>query len=665
MPRDPRVEEPYRLTPQMAFRIGILGALALAAFALLILRLWALQVLAGDDYLRAARDNQLRQVRVEASRGQILDRNGKLLVDNRTVTSIRIWPSNLPDKGRYREMQRLARVLDVPLADVLHKLKKQKLDPLTPITIKDNVPSKVVTFLAERQSEYPGVKIEQTQVRRYPRGDLAAQLLGNVGEITEQQLKDMKGYHLGDRIGQRGVESAFDRYLRGNTGLARARFDSAGHPRSDLQITQAATPGDVVRLTLDAKLQRAAENAILYGQHLAERNHNYWSRGGAAVAIDPRNGDILALASQPTFDPGAFVNPSKRGELDRLLTANENVAASANYPMVNRAIAGRYPPGSTFKPVTALAAMEEGLMSPYAALDCPASYSVPLRQPDGSPIPGGTFNNWNGTSSGLLTLPQALEQSCDTYFYQLGWDFYAQPCCRHPLQEWAARWGFGRPTGIDVGGEDSGLLPTPEWRKRTYTAETDPKAWEVDRLWKPGDSVQLAIGQKDLTVTPLQMARFYAMLANGGKLVRPHLLEQVEEPGTRHSAPLILRRYSGPPPVDGRINPEQLAAVQAGLYGATHGNNGTATAVFGSFPTTIAGKTGTAQKQVEGLGLLDQSWFCGYGPANTGEVPTIAVCVVIENGGFGAEAAAPAALKIFQEYFHQAGGNVEATEHLD
>ncbi len=286
LPRDPRVEEPYRLTPQMAFRIGILGALALAAFALLVLRLWSLQVLSGDDYLRAARDNQLRQVRVEATRGQILDRNGKLLVDNRTVTSIRIWPSNLPAKGRYRrhELQRLAHVLGVPLADVLKKLQQQKLDPLTPITIKDNVPGDTVTFLAERQTDFPGVKIEQTQVRRYPRGELAAPVLGYVGEISEPQLKEMKGYHLGDRIGQRGVESAFDRFLRGEDGLARARFDSAGHPRSDLQITQAATPGDAVRLTLDADLQRRGRE----GDRLRDASRGAepqlvlarWRRGG-------------------------------------------------------------------------------------------------------------------------------------------------------------------------------------------------------------------------------------------------------------------------------------------------------------------------------------------------------------------------------------------------
>jgi penicillin-binding protein 2 len=664
LPRDPRVEEPYRLTPQLAFRIGILGALALAAFALLILRLWALQVLSGDEYLRLAKNNQVRRIRVEATRGQILDRNGRVLVDNTNVTSVRIWPSNLPDKRRYQEMEHLSRVVKVPLGEILAKLEQQKHDPLTPITVRANVPEPIVDFLAERQTDFPGVTIEETQVRRYPYGDLAAQSLGNVGEIDKLQLKTLKGYHLGDRIGQRGAEAAFDRYLRGKSGLAQVAVDSSGHPRGDSLLTQAPIPGESVRLTIDAKLQKAAENAIVTGMTLARKNDNWWANGGAAVAMDPTNGDVLALASWPTFHPGAFVNPNLKRELNRLLTNNEAVAAATNYPMVNRAIAGQYPPGSTFKPVTALAAMQEGLLSPYATIDCPATYVI--KGPDGQPILGGTFNNWNKTSSGPLTLPQALEQSCDTYFYDVGMSFYKQGGDRHPLQEWAGRWGFGHATGLDIGGEGSGLLPTPEWLRKRYTAKTDPGNWQQDRIWKPGDSVQLAIGQKDLTVTPLQMASFYSMIANGGRIVRPHLLDQVEEPGTRRSAPLLRRRYSSPPPRDSRIDPAALSAVQQGLFAATHGSTGTATTVFQGFPVSIAGKTGTAEKVVADINpyaATDQSWFCGYGPTQP-EVAKITVCVVIENGGFGAEAAAPAALKIFQAFFNKSGGNVTSV-HAD
>ena len=249
-----------------------------------------------------------------------------------------------------------------------------------------------------------------------------------------------------------------------------------------------------------------------------------------------------------------------------------------------------------------------------------------------------------------MTLPQAIGASCDTYFYNLGYSFYALPPDRgHPLQGWASRFGFGAPTGVDVGPEQDGLLPTPEWRQSTYTKKTDPCCWQIDRLWKPGDSIQLAIGQKDLLVTPLQMVRFYSLIANGGKLVKPHVVQAVGKPGGG-MVPL-----NPPAPEPSNVDPAALAVVRDGLYRATHASYGTATAVFGNFPISVAGKTGTAEKVVQPPGyahplLQDQSWWCGYAPA---EKPELAVCAVIENGGHGGTAAAPAALKVFEHYFHK------------
>ena len=655
LPRDPRVAEPYRLTPRLAFRIGILAALALAAFALLVLRLWALQVLAGDEYLTVAQNNQLRRIRVEAPRGQILDRDGKLLVDNTKATSVQLWPAQLPENRRYRAVRRIARVLGVPLTDLLRKIERHKDDPVTPVTLKENVPEAVVRWLLERQTEFPGIEVRDRDVRRYPLGRVGSHVVGHVGEIDETQLKQLEGYRLGDRIGQRGVEAAFDRFLRGRPGLDRLIIDSSGRPRSNPIEIQQPVPGDTVRLTLDADLQRAAEEAILTGIDLAHQNENWLANGGAAVAMKP-NGEVLALASWPDYHPGAYTNPRRRHELRKLL--ERNVAEAANSPGINRATQGVYPPGSTWKPVTALAAMQEGLLSPYATIDCPAVFYV--RDSAGKPVTGGRFENWNDMSSGPLTLPAALEQSCDTYFYAVGMDFYSLPGERgHPLQDWAARWGFGRPTGIETGDEESGLLPTPEWRRRAYTRKTLPCCWETERLWKPGDSIQLAIGQKDLLVTPLQMASFYAMIANGGRIVRPHLLRWIEQSaGENREDPLIRRRYVPPPPRDSRIDPSALAAVRQGLYEATHGAYGTSTHVFGTFEVDVAGKTGTAEKWVPEAGrLVDQSWFCGYAPVDH---PELTVCVVIENGGFGGEAAAPAALKIFQRHFGKYGGNASA-----
>src|SRR5207244_7498745 len=245
--------------------------------------------------------------------------------------------------------------------------------------------------------------------------------------------------------------------------------------------------------------------------------------------------------------------------------------------------------------------------------------------------------------------------SCDTYFYALGDQFWALPADRgSPLQRWAARFGFGAHTGVDLGPEATGLLPTPAWRKQTYTKQTDPCCYQIDELWKPGDSIQLAIGQKDLLVTPMQMARFYAMVANGGKLVTPHILLDVEQPSSNHSPGRAVPTSPPPAPEPTNVDAQALAVVREGLFQATHATLGTSTSIFGSFPVSISGKTGTAEKKIDpGDGIFrtfNQSWWCGYGPSDS---PDLVVCALIENGGHGGDAAAPAALKVFEAFFRK------------
>jgi penicillin-binding protein 2 len=360
------------------------------------------------------------------------------------------------------------------------------------------------------------------------------------------------------------------------------------------------------------------------------------------VAMDPRNGQILAMASNPTYRPGIWVGRPDPKRLAPLLDAK--TAKEANYPGLNRATNVTYPAGSTFKPVTALAALEEGIVSAYEPLQCTPQYVV-----RGETGAGQVFKNWNPYVNEPMTMPQAIATSCDTYFYQLGYSFYRLPENRgHPLQDWAAKFGIGQSTGIDIGPESPGLLPTPEWRQKTFEDE-------IERLWKPGDSIQLAIGQKDLLVTPLQMTRFFAMVANGGKLVTPHVALDVEEPGDNRLAPKVLRRFTSAAPQPSGVDPAVLGVVRDGLYQATHAANGTATSVFGSYPISISGKTGTAEKVVRIAGyhgLMDQSWWCGYAPSDN---PTITVCALIENGGHGGTAAAPTALKVFEHFFRLPG----------
>jgi penicillin-binding protein 2 len=652
MPRDPRVEEPYRMTPSMALRLGILGALVLFVFAVLFFRLWALQVLSGDRYLAAAQDNQLRTVRIEAARGPILDHKGRLLVSNRVGTAAQIWTAYLPRRGRPRMLRRLSEILQVPVADLQDRIRKHRGDPLTPVTLKEDVSSEEVYYLKEHRREFPGLELNDVHLRDYRFGGLAPHLLGHVGEVTENQIKQGR-YRHGDTVGQAGMEFSFDRYLRGTAGLAELRVDSLGRPRSKPLKSEAPQPGLALRTTLDAKLQRAAEAAVAYGIEVARENDSWYANAGAAVALDPRTGAIRAMASHPTFDPRAYVGKPKPRQLRPLL--DQEAAEEADFPGLNRAIAGLYPPGSTWKPITALAAMREHLVGPYEPVSCTPEMT----------IHGTTFKNWNPFTNEAMDMPTALAASCDTYFYQLGLEFYnLPPEYGSPLQKWASAFGFGKATGLDVGGETPGLLPTPEWRRKTFTKERYPNTWEIDRLWKSGDSVQLAIGQKDLLVTPLQMARFYALIANGGKLVTPHLVSSVEQPGNSGAVKAVF----SPAPKDLNVDQAELNVIEDGLYRATHASYGTSAGVFGSFPVDIAGKTGTAEKSVDpdgdGYGqMVDQSWWCGYGPSD--RTAELVVCVVIENGGHGSTAAAPAALKIFERHFGQEAPIVETTVETD
>jgi penicillin-binding protein 2 len=654
MPPTPGVAEPFRLTPQIALRIAILGGIAIAVFGALFFRLWALQVLSGPQYLHAAVNNQLRSIPLEAPRGPVLDREGRTIVDNRGATAVQLWTADLPQKwpARLSELRRLSKIINVPVSEMVAELKKRGGDPATPVTVQESIHQEQALYLQERAREFPGVDLAPTYIRNYPYQSLAAQALGTVGLIAPSQYEQLrkKGYLLSDRIGQGGIEARYDAYLRGKDGLAQLRVDALGRPRSGLITEQSPQPGEAVRLTLDMNLQRAAERGIRAGiaaAHASDCVGCWAADGGAIVALDPRDGSILALASNPTFKPSIFSSHDPK-KLAPLL--NPNVARKDNYPGLDRAIAGLYPAGSTFKPVTALAALEERLVTPTEPLACTGAYHVYDKQ--GNVIPGGTFKNWDPFVSQQMTMSTALEASCDTYFYELGYRFYKLPAVRrHPFQEWAARFGFGRATGIDLPGEQPGLLPTPEWRRQAYTPKTDPKEWRVDRLWKPGDSIQLAIGQKDLLVTPLQMARFYALIANGGRLVHPHIAADVEEVSNKQAPGRVLHSFAPPPAPTVRIDPLYLDVVRQGLLQATHGPSGTSTAVFGTFPVLIAGKTGTAEKfeSIPGFtGKLDQSEWCGYAPA---DAPTIVVCALIENGGHGGTAAAPAALKVFEAYF--------------
>jgi penicillin-binding protein 2 len=651
LPPEPGIEAPYRLTPGLAVRVGVLGAVAIAVFVVLFVRLWSLQVLSGERYLAAAQDNQLRTIEVEAPRGTIVDRDGKVLVDNVPGTAVKLWVGDLPREGRFDVITRLAAVLDVPAGRLAKEVDERRFDPLNPITVKTAVGEEQVAYLYEHQEEFPGVQIQQTYLRNYPFGSRAAQVLGYIGEVSQEELDRLakEGYRAGDKVGKVGVEAGYDVFLRGEPGEAQIRVDSLGRPQSALELRREARAGNAVRLTIDAGLQRAAERALVTGIETARANDSYFANGGALVALDPRDGAVLAMASYPTYKPEVYVGRVDPKKIEPLV--NDTAARKANYPGLNRVTQAEYPPGSTWKPVTALAAMQEHKLAPYESIPCTPTATYGLDDFE--------FRNWDPYVNKPMSLSEAMARSCDTYFYEVGYRFYLSgDGGRSRMQEWAQTFGFGAPTGFGLGAETGGLVPTPAWRKQAFTSD-----W--DRAWNPGDSIQLAIGQKEVRVTPLQMARFYAMVANGGKLVTPYVVQSVETPGANGASSVVLRRFAPEPPRSAGVDPAALQVLRDGLYSATHSSFGTSSGVFSTYPIPIAGKTGTAEKVVALPGypaghLEDQSWWCGYGPSDA--EARIVVCAVIENGGHGSTAAAPAALEVFEQFFGVKGGPQQLVE---
>jgi penicillin-binding protein 2 len=602
---------------QLALRIAIFGGVAFALLAALFFRLWLLQVVSGEEYLAEAKNNRTREFRVIAPRGEILDRDGKVLVSNRTSLALQVNPRKLPpDQAERRaELSRLAELTHSTLRKVQRAIREgDELAPGAPVTLRRDVGSYLVFYLEENQDRFPGVAVQRVFVRRYPHGTLAAHLFGNVGEVDPGELKEprYKGLEAGDTIGKDGVEYSYDEVLRGRAGATRIQVDSLGRPTpgGQLSVVEPA-PGNNLRLTIDSGLQEAGD-AALTGQGLA----------GAYVAMDVRSGQILAMGSNPTFDPQVFTRPLSQAQV------NELYRDPVLSPLTNRAIAGAYPTGSTYKPITSVAALASGN----------ATVSEPIYDDGVFSLGGIDFENAGGAAYGSISMQTALQVSSDVFYYTLGDRMNGSPA----LQEWSHKLGIGRESGIDLPGEQPGLLPTPAWRNQLYREDL------TERPWSAGDNVNLAVGQGDLQADPLQMAVAYATIANGGTVPRPHVGMQVEDAAGR-----VLREIDPPPARSVEIDPEWRETILAGLHGAAQSPGGTSYGVFGGFPVPVAGKTGTAERPP----YADQSWYVVLAPYPD---PEIVVAVTFEQGGFGADTAAPAALQILSERFGKSAKPVEA-----
>jgi penicillin-binding protein 2 len=624
------------LTPQLAFRVAIIGGIALVAFAVIFFRLWYLQVLSGDKYVAEAQNNQLRKIKVQAPRGEIVDREGRVLVRNRVGLAVKITPDKFPeDEGERHELyRRLGRLLDMRPGRIEKRVDEQfKELPFSKATVKQDVERAIVMYIEERKENFRGVEVEPVFLREYPHGEIGAHLFGYVGEVTEKQLGDPQytGVELGDRVGKAGIEAEYDRFLRGQNGATQVQVDALGNLKKQLSDIQ-PQQGKQLRLSLDLDVQRVGQTALSSG-----------TGKGAFAVLDVRNGEVLALGSHPSFDPNVFSRVVRESDYRRL-TADENGA-----PLTNRAVSAGYPTGSTFKLITATAALQEGFITPETV------------QVDGGSITVGgvTFKNAGDAVHGALALRQALTVSSDVFFYLLGQDMN-NTGDGQALQRWARRLGIGRQTGIDLPEEGPGFVPSKAWRDREHVEFnrcvkrrklTDAEIYEgecgfIDRPWSVGDNINLAVGQGDLQANPLQLAVAYATVANaaegkGGKVLRPRLGQRIE-----NSLGQAEQNLQAPTARRLKIDRANATAIMEGLNGAANGAGGTSTAVFGDFPIPIAGKTGTAEK---GAGRADQSWYAALAPYPH---PKYAVVVTDEAGGFGADTAAPMARLIFSELFN-------------
>jgi len=614
-----------RLFDQRSLVCAVLMGLATLG---LIVRLFVLQVSRHEYYSDLSQGNRVRTEPIPAARGLILDRAGEVIAGNQPAYQLELVPEEVPDLD-----QTLASLVQLGLirAEDVNELERtvDSSRGFDSVPIRLRMSDEDVARFAVRRFEFPGLDIKTRQTRWYPNGNLAVHALGYVGAISEQDLKriDRATYAGTSLIGKLGVESAYEQKLHGTNGFREVLVNAQGRSveRQGAFVpnlkTKPPTAGDDLVLSIDLKIQRVAEAALA-------------GHRGAVVALDPNNGDVLALVSLPGFDPTLF---------GRGITASEygTLQNDIDRPLFNRALRGTYPPGSTIKPGIALAGLTYHVVDPATRKYCAGSFHLP-----GS---SRMFREYHNEKHGYVDLDDAIAHSCDVYFYGL-----ADALGVDRIATFLAPFGFGSTTGIDISGEKPGLLPSKEWKAKAFSRP-------ADQVWFPGETVNFGIGQGYLTVTPLQLAHYASIIAMRGKIWRPRLVAAYRDP---HTGQMVKVPAQSEGEVQG-VSAEDWQRVVHGMIGVTQ--RGTAAAIGLHAPYTFAGKTGTAQvftvAQNERYNasainerLRDHSWFIAFAPA---EEPRIAVAVLQENGGAGASAAAPIARKVLDAYLLNADGKVK------
>lgn len=575
-------------------RVLALAVGTCVGFVALVGQLWYLQVLEGGRMQELSERNRIRIRPVAAPRGILFDRNGLALVDNRPAFTLSLIPREMEDRSQV--VARLAVLLKMPVGELIEALEKVPADSIRPVRVRRGLSLEDVTMVEERKLELPGVIVEVEPQRTYPTSTFAAHLLGYVREVSDEQMKGGR-YRRGDMIGQSGLERLLDEHLRGRDGGERIEVDALGRPVQVMRREE-PDPGAQVITTIDRRIQEAAERAMA-------------GKAGSVVVMDPRNGDVLALTSSPAFPLDRLTGNLDRDEWVRLVRDPMS-------PLMNRALQGLYPPASVFKIIVAAAGLQEGSLTPMDNIYCNGEFN----------LGNWTFKDWKPGGHGHMNLHQSIAQSCDIFFYQAGLKVGGDM-----MAKYAQAFGLGSPTGIDLGGERFGLVPfSPAQRQR------------AKRSWLAGDTVNMSIGQGQLLVTPLQIARMMAAVANGGVMWKPRLVQRVERADGRlaySSSSQMTERVDLSPVVWGFLRHSLAAVVKEG------------TGALARVPgVEIAGKTGTAQtiSKSDSSKGQDHAWFAAFAPV---EDPQYVVVVLVERGGKGGQVAAPIARQIYEAIFLQ------------
>ncbi|GAB4300983.1 MAG: penicillin-binding protein 2 [Desulfuromonadia bacterium] len=599
---------PAKDTSTLSRRVFPLSVVVVVCFFILLSRLWYLQVIETRRLSELSENNRLRFVPVAAPRGAILDRNGKTLVGTIPSFSVAIIPQDLVNRDRV--VAELARIIQMDPGEIHRKLDKFRWRAkYYPIVVASGITRDQMEYIEENRLRLPGVTIEMKPIRSYPSGNFASHLLGYISEISEDELNEERfaSYNPGDYVGKNGLEKSFERHLHGRDGGRQIEVDARGRYLRTISETS-PVEGESLILTIDAELQSHAERAFA-------------NQAGAAVVLDVNSGEVLAFVSSPTFDPSLFAGRMPP-EVWKSYTEDKR------HPLENKALKGQYPPGSTFKIVTALAALEEGIVDPRTTVTCTGSHTLGT----------DTFRCWNRKGHGSVDLRKALRESCDVYFYQVG-----EKLGIERIAAYARCFGLGNPTGVELENEKGGTVPDGGWKQKKF-----------GKPWYRGETLPVSIGQGYVTMTPLQLAVMTAAVATDGKMYRPHLVMRIvdrEGKTVREFSPELLQVPA--------ISPPSYRAVREGLFAVVNEGGGTGAAAR-LVEVKVAGKTGTSQvvkQRNRQRGDIpyqyrDHALFVAFAPYDR---PEIAVAVVVEHGEHGGGAAAPIAGSILRKYFELKG----------